>query len=309
MGQVSFAKLVSRGYVKCDGASFKLTWQPALNLESSTAAGFFMRMWESADGAYEAKSTLNGGLFLMGAKMGQVELDGAYLQGDEYAIAGGGLTLSDSLYLRAFKSRHASKPPMQTQIEGQVDLSNARIGGMLNCAGLQLRGGVEETVYNEQDMSFYAPSLDVSGDVLFGPRFGKSRGKSLRCAIEGGVNLVNAQIGGSTRFDGAALSARVSRERAETAGTSTGSVALTIEKGNLQGNLFLCRHKETREACVIYGAVKLSNGRIEERKSCRRSRGRGVTPHELPCGATHRRSSGSCRSSFIHSISAYCCLV
>jgi hypothetical protein len=133
---------------------------------------------------------LKGELRLTGAEIrGDIRMIGVSLiaqqrQGSSdppVTIAASGLKLAGNLRF----SQENGHPENPCVVCGQIDLSEARIGGDMVAAG----------VYQAVDHTriINAKSAHIDGDVRFGWLLGDSRSK---CTVEGEVDFSNAQIGG-----------------------------------------------------------------------------------------------------------------
>ena len=133
---------------------------------------------------------LRGELRLTGAEIrGDIRMSGVSLiaqqrQGSSdppITIAASGLKLAGNLRF----SQENGHPENPCVVCGQIDLSEARIGGDMVAAG----------VYQALDHTriINAKSAHIDGDVRFGWLLGDSRSK---CTVEGEVDFSNAQIGG-----------------------------------------------------------------------------------------------------------------
>ncbi|HEV8603012.1 MAG TPA: hypothetical protein VGQ68_06400 [Gaiellaceae bacterium] len=118
-----------------------------------------------------------------------------------------------------------------SEVSGEVQLLNARIGGELHCSGA--------TLTNEGGIALFADAAEIDGRVFL--RYGFS--------ATGEVRLLGARIGGQLDCSGATL-------------TNEGGPALNADGARINGDVFL------REGFSANGELRLSGARIGGQVDC-----------------------------------------
>jgi hypothetical protein len=126
--------------------------------------------------------------------------------------------------LQAYGIQTGSLSLESTEVRGEVDLQDARIGGQLNCSGA--------TLTNEGETAFFADGAEIGGKVFFSGGF----------TATGAVTLRNARIGGQLDCSGATL-------------TNKGDDAFVADGADITGSLFL-------NECSAMGTVRLYGAKI-----------------------------------------------
>jgi hypothetical protein len=252
LGQVNLFGVRVGGNIECDGGTFEnppIQGVPgggtAINAGSAKIAGNLLLRSKVVDdrGIFTAKGVVH----LFGVQVGgAIECDGGHfdnparagLKGSGVALQAAGVNVTGNVSMRRSTSL------------GKVDLTNAQIGGNLDCDGGMFENPPVHNVA-VSGVAFDAALAKISGGVSF--RSGDGRGN---CFAKGSVSLFGAKIEGALECDGSMF------ENPSLEGLGRSGVALHAGGANVSGHVLL------RENFRATGQVNLFNASVGRSLNC-----------------------------------------